>query len=148
MNIVEKWRDYKSWKKAKTEEFDDKHPKLADAILKMQVAIGVGLVIGTTYMIGYSDGQKDLVDEITAESDRRKEEQNKEPALAPWKEEYKENYDKAMEFGDSLKLAEGEQLVFSDSSVYNDSTLKPVIVDHYIYKKPCYPPDEGIKWLD
>lgn len=148
MNIAEKWHDYKTWKKAKIEEFNEKHPKLSSAIIKTQAAIGVGLIFGATYAVGYSNGQKDLVNACEAEANKRKEEKNKEPTLAPWKEEYKENYEKATEFGYSLNMAEGEQIVISDSSVYKDPTLKPVIVDHYIYSKPCYPPDEDIKWLD
>lgn len=144
MNVAEKWNNYKTWKKAKIEEFNEKHPKLSNAIVKTQMIIGAGLIFGVTYAAGYSNGQKDLVNDIRAECDKEK---NKEPTLAPWKEEYKENYEKATEFGDSLKMAEGEQIIISDSSVYNDPTLKPVIIDHYIYNKPCYPPDEDIKWI-
>lgn len=147
MNIKEKWQSYRTWKKTKIEEFNEKHPVLADAIIRTQIALSVGLAIGTTYVIGYSNGHNDYEQKLIEAADKAKKEKEK-PTLAPWKEEYKENYDKALEFRDSLNLAEGEQLVFSDSSVYNDPTLKPVIVDHFVYKRPCYPPDEDIKWLD
>lgn len=147
MNVAEKWNNYKTWKKAKIEEFNEKHPKLSNAIIHTQMVIGVGLAFAVTYAVGYSDGQIKLTAQIEAENNRRKEQQLQEPILAPWKEEYKENYEKATEFGDSLKMAEGEQIVISDSSVYNDPTLKPVIIDHYIYNKPCYPPNEDIKWI-
>lgn len=146
MNVAEKWHNYKSWKKAKIEEFNEKHPKLSNAIIKTQMIIGAGLIVGVTYAVGYSDGHKTFEQKlIDAANEAKKEREN--PTLAPWKEDYKENYEKATKFGDSLKMAEGEQIVISDSSVYNDPTLKPVIIDHYIYNKPCYPPDEDIKWI-
>lgn len=146
MNIKEKWNEYKAWKKAKIEELHEKHPKVANALVKTQAVVTVGLIFGATYAVGYSDGHKAFEKKLIDAADEVKKEREN-PTMAPWKEEYKENYEKATEFGRSLNMAEGEQIVISDSSVYNDSALKPVIIDHYIYSKPCYPPDEDIKWL-
>lgn len=146
MNIAEKWQEYKDWKKAKFEELQEKHPKVADTLVKTKAIVTVGLIFGATYAVGYYDGHKSFEQKLIAAADEAKKEKEN-PTLAPWKEEYRDTYMKARDFGDSLTMEKGEQIILSDSSVYNDPTLKPVIIDHYVNGKPCYPPDEDIKWL-
>ena len=161
MNIAEKWNDYKTWKKAKIKEFNEKHPKLSSAIIKTQAVIGVGLIFGATYAVGYSNGQKNLVNDIKAECDKRKEEKdnsesvnydsfNKEfndPYTRGWKEDYRENYDKVCDFANTLDLVKGEEFVISDTKQFENESwfkgdaTKPV-VSHMINGDGCYPPEE------
>ena len=161
MNIAEKWNDYKTWKKAKIEEFNEKHPKLSSAIIKTQAVIGVGLIFGITYAVGYNNGQKDLVNDIRAECDKRKEEINNSetvsydsfnkefnnPWTRGWKEDYRENYNKVCDFANTLDLVKGEEFVISDTKQFENESwfkgdaTKPV-VSHMINGDGCYPPEE------
>lgn len=161
MNIAEKWNDYKTWKKAKIEELHEKHPKVANALVKTQAVVAVGLIFGATYAVGYSNGQKDLVNAIRAECDKRKEEKdnsetvsydsfNKEfndPGTRGWKEDYRENYDKVCDFASTLDLCKGERFIIEDVKQYESESwftgdgAKP-IVSHLAYGDGCYPPEE------
>lgn len=161
MNIAEKWNDYKTWKKAKIKEFNEKHPKLSSAIIKTQAVIGVGLIFGVTYAAGYNNGQKDLVNNIKAEYDKRYgrndssesvsyDSFNKEfnnPYTKGWKEDYRENYNKVCDFANTLDLVKGEEFVISDTKQFENESWfegdasKPV-VSHMINGDGCYPPEE------
>jgi hypothetical protein len=166
MNIAEKWNAYKAWKKAKIEELHEKHPKVADALVKTQAVVAVGLIFGATYAAGYSDGHKaferkltDVADEIKKE--RVPEESGTEPTVSydsfnkefndpwsrGWKEEYRENYNKVCDFANTLDLVRGEEFVISDTKQFENEpwfkgdATKPVI-SHMIDGDGCYPPED------
>lgn len=166
MNIKEKWNEYKAWKKAKIEELHEKHPKVADALVKTQAVVTVGLIFGATYAIGYSDGHKSFEKKLIDAADKIKKEQSPgwpdvkpvedcseeksyNPLTRGWKEEYRENYAKVCDFANTLDLCKGEAFIIEDPKQYEGESwfagdgAKP-IVSHFVYGNGCYPPDDEI----
>lgn len=168
MNIKEKWNEYKAWKKAKIEELHEKHPKVADALVKTQVIVAAGLIFGVTYAAGYSDGHKAFEQKLIDAADEIKKERGSDwPDVKPvedssietksddswetrgWKEEYRENYDKVCDFANTLDLGKGEAFIIEDPKQYEGESwftgdgAKP-IVSHFVYGDGCYPPDDEI----
>lgn len=165
MNIKEKWNEYKSWKKAKIEELHEKHPKVADALVKTQAVVAVGLIFGATYAVGYSDGHKSFEKKLIDAADEIKKEQlpdwpdikpvedcstktkSDDPWTRGWKEEYRENYNKVCDFANTLDLVRGEEFVISDTKQFENEpwfkgdATKPVI-SHMIDGDGCYPPED------
>jgi hypothetical protein len=166
MNVAEKWNNYKTWKKAKIEEFNEKHPKLSKAIINTQMIIGVGLAFGVTYAAGYSDGKHSQgLDQYFAQAEKETkkafpgwpgvepvkdssiETKSDDPWTRGWKEDYRENYNKVCDFANTLDLVKGEEFVISDTKQFENESwfkgdaTKPV-VSHLIDGDGCYPPEE------
>ena len=145
MCIKEKTNSRKERKEERRKRFREEHPKLADALLTLQVAFVVIGSLGGMYFLGYSDGAK--LSPRAMQKNFEKSEEETEEEYQKWVEKqreiyrnnfdtdaYNENAAQFESFARNITLQPGEAyFLWDDSQFRGEGRPVDAMVDHQVY---------------
>lgn len=145
MSIKEKIISIRQKNKEWHERFRNEHPKLADAIIKLQACLFVGGTLGGMYLLGYSDGSKLSPKAMQENFEKSSEEVNK--LNQQWLDEqrkqylehfsdgqYAENAAEFIKFAENFNLQPGESYFLWDENQFKgENRPVDIYVNHQVY---------------
>lgn len=145
MKEKDKKETWKEKRRRKLKEFEEKHPKLYDFLVKATAVTVVVGPIAAAYFVGYSDGSKISPKAIQENFEKADEEMQKlhQKWLQKQREAYEENFNQgayannAAEFkvfAENFNLQPGESyFIWDDNQFKGEGLPVDTMIDHQVY---------------
>jgi len=145
MKEKDKKETWKEKRRRKLNEFEEKHPKLYDFLVKAAAVTVVVGPIAAAYFVGYSDGSKISPKAIQENFDKTSEEldQLHQEWLQKQREAYEKNFNQGAYannsaefkiFAENFNLQPGESyFIWDDNQFKGEGLPVDMMIDHQVY---------------